>query len=189
MKIIVKISFIFLIGNFCNAQENTVPDYTCEKKKLGYAILCRALESNRLVDDEESLYTYEYEQELARLAKADYEKDSEELYVKKVNAYVTQCSCCLICDTIRTAKKNISLLKVAVATGNYDFFQRAIRVYHYPLDVVDEEDGMNIMDYVYEDLEYWKKNFPKSSEVNKSQEMFDIVKKAGGKFHKHKNLN
>lgn len=189
MKIIVKISFIFLIGNFCNAQENTVPDYTCEKKRVGYAFLCDRLESNRLVDDEESPYTYEYEQELARLAKADYEKDSEELYVKKINAYVTQCSCCLVCDTIKTQKRNISLLKVAAATGNLDFFQRAIRVYHYPLDVVDEEDGMNILDYVYEDIEFLKKWAPTSTQLEDSKKMFDIVKKAGGKFHKHKSLN
>ena len=103
--------------------------------------------------------------------------------------YVTRCSCCLVCNTLRTAKKEISLLKVAVATGNLDFFERAVTVYRYPLDVVDEIDGMNIMDYVYEDLEFWKKNNPKSNETVKSKKMFDIVKKAGGKFHKYKHLN
>ena len=95
----------------------------------------------------------------------------------------------MVCDTIKTSKKEISLLKVAVAIGNLDFFERAVTVHRYPLDVVDEIDGMNIMDNVYEDLEYWKKNFPKSDEVLKSKTMFDIVKKAGGKFHKYKQLN
>lgn len=166
-----------------------IPDYKCETKKTGYAILCRALESNRTVESEESPYTYEYEEELARLAKADFEKDGDDLFVKKVNAYVTKCSKNLVCDTIRTSKKEISLLKVAVATGNLDYFERAIKVYKYPLTTIDDLDSMNIMDFVYEDLEYWKKNFPKSTEVEKSQKMFDAVKQAGGKFHKYSKLN
>jgi len=136
-------------------------EFKCEIKKRGYAILCRALESNRLVDDEESPYAYEYEEELARLAKADAENDSDIFFIEKIHVYVTRCSCCLVCDTIRTSKKEISLLKMAVATGNLDFFKRAVTVFRYPLDVVDEIDGMNIMDYVYEDLEYWKKTFQK----------------------------
>lgn len=165
-------------------------EFKCEIKKRGYAVLCGALEYNRTVDDEdESLYAYEYEEELARLAQADAENDSDIFFVEKIHFYVTRCSCCLVCDTIRTAKKEISLLKVAVATGNLDFFERAVTVYRYPLDVVDEIDGMNIMDYVYDDLEFWKKNNPKSDEVLKSKKMFDIVKKAGGKFHKYKQLN
>jgi hypothetical protein len=165
-------------------------EFKCEIKKRGYAVLCGALEYNRTVDDEdESLYAYEYEEELARLAQADAENDSDIFFVEKIHLYVTRCSCCLVCDTIRTAKKEISLLKVAVATGNLDFFERTIVVYRYPLDVVDEIDGMNIMDFVYEDLEFWKKNNPKSDETVKSKKMFDIVKKAGGKFHKYKQLN
>ena len=166
-----------------------IPDYKCEPKKTGYAVLCGALESNHTVDNEDSPYTYAYEEELARLAKADFERDGDELFVKKVNAYVTKCSSNMICDTIRASKKDISLLKVAVATGNLDYFERAIKVYKYPLNTIDEKDSMNIMDFVYEDLEFWKKNAPKSKEVEKSQKMFDIVKQAGGKFHKYSKLN
>lgn len=164
-------------------------EFKCNTKKTGYAILCGALESNRPVDDDEFLYAYKYEQELARLAQADYKADGDIFFTEKIHLYVTRCSCCLVCDTIRTAKKEISLLKVAVATGNLDFFQRAVNLYRYPLDVVDEMDGMNIMDYVYEDLEFWKKNNPKSDEVVRSKIMFDVAKKAGGKFHKYKHLN
>ena len=164
-------------------------EFKCETKKTGYAILCGALESNHTLDDDEGFYTYAYEEELARLAQADFETDSDIFFVEKIHLYVTRCSCCLVCDTIRSSKKEISLLKVAVATGNLDFFERAVAVYRYPLDVVDEIDRMNIMDFVYEDLEFWKKNAPKSKEVLKSKTMFDIVKKAGGKFHKYKQLN
>ena len=165
-------------------------EFKCNTKKTGYAILCGALEYNRTVDDEdESFYTYEYEEELARLAQADAENDSDIFFVEKIHLYVTRCSCCLICDTIRTSKKEISLLKVAVATGNLDFFERAIAVYRYPLDVVDEIDGMNAMDYVYEEKEYWTKKFPGTKEEELILKLFDIVKKAGGKFHKYKQLN
>jgi hypothetical protein len=166
-----------------------IPDYKCEAKLTGYGKLCRTLETNATVEDEDSPYTYEYEQELARLAKADFEKDGDDLFVKKVNAYVTQCSKNLICNTLRTKKEEISLLKVAVATGNIDYFERAIKVYKYPLTTIDDKDSMNIMDFVYEDLEYWKKNFPRSAEVEKSQKMFDTVKQGGGKFHKYSKLN
>ena len=164
-------------------------EFKCNAKLTGYAKICRTLETNGTLEDEESLYTYEYEQELARLAQADYEADGDIFFIEKIHLYVTRCSCCLICDTMRSKKEEISLLKVAVATGNLDFFERAIFVYRYPLDVVDEIDEMNIMDFVYEDLEFWKKNNPKSDEVLKSKKMFDIVKKSGGKFHKYKQLN
>ncbi|MEZ7509826.1 SUMF1/EgtB/PvdO family nonheme iron enzyme [Cloacibacterium sp. Arc13] len=164
-------------------------EFKCNTKRTGYAILCRALESNRLVEDEESLYTYEYEQELARLAQADYEADSDIFFIEKIHLYVTRCSCCLVCDTIRTAKKEISLLKVAVATGNLDFFERAVTVYRYPLDLVDEIDGMNAMDYVYEDIEYWLEFGIGSTPVKENLKLFYIVKAFGAKFYKHKHLN
>ena len=166
-----------------------IPDYKCEAKKTGYAILCRALESNRTIDSEDSPYTYEYEEELARLAKADFEKDGDDLFVKKVNAYVTKCSKNLVCDTIRTSKKEISLLKVAVATGNLDYFERAIKVYKYPLATIDDLDGMNIMDFLYEEKEFWTKNSPGSNAEKQCSKMFDIIKQAGGKFHKYSKLN
>ncbi len=186
MFVIVVILFNW---HCCFAQNSEIPDYACEKKLVGYAKLCRTLESNSTVENEESPYTYEYEQELARLAKADIEKDGDELFVKKINAYVTQCSCCLICNTLRTRKENISLLKVAVATGNLDYLRRAVQVYHYPLDVVDDVDGMNILDYVYEEKGYWIKNFPGSKEQELILNMYSVVKNAGGKFNKYKNLN
>jgi sulfatase modifying factor 1 len=164
-------------------------EFKCETKKTGYAILCSGLESNRLVDDEESFYAYEYEEELARLAQVDYENDGDIFFLEKIHLYVTRCSCCLVCDTIRTSKKEISLLKVAVATGNLDFFERAVTVYRYPLDVVDEIDGMNIMDYVYEEKEFLRRMAPGSTQEEDKTKMFDTLKKAGGKFHKYKQLN
>ncbi len=126
---------------------------------------------------------------MARLAKADFEKDGDELFVKKVNAYVTKCSKNLVCNTLRTKKEEISLLKVAVATGNLDYFERAIKVYKYPLVTIDEKDGMNIMDFVYEEKEYWNKKFPGSKEESLMNKMFDICKQGGGKFHKYSKLN
>ncbi|WP_445747234.1 formylglycine-generating enzyme family protein [Polaribacter sp.] len=164
-------------------------EFKCEIKKRGYAVLCTVLESNYLVDDDNSPYSYEYEVELARLAQADYETDGDIFFVEKIHLYVTRCSCCLVCDTIKTSKKEISLLKMAVATGNLDFFQRAITIFRYPMDVVDEIDGMNIMDYVYEDLQYWKKNFPETPSVERANKMLETCKKASGKFHKYKQLN
>lgn len=166
-----------------------IPDYKCEAKKTGYAVLCRALESNRLIDDEDSPFAYEYEEELARLAKADYDKDGGDLFVKKVSTYVNKCAKNLVCDTIHTNKKEISLLKMAVMTSNLDYFQRAVKIYKYPVDQIDDIDQMNILDFLYEDIEYLKKNFPKSDNLVKSQQMFNEVKAAGGKFHKYSKQN
>ena len=78
---------------------------------------------------------------------------------------------------------------MAVATGNLDFFERAVTVYRYPLDVVDEIDGMNIMDYVYEEKEFLRRMAPGSTQEEDKTKMFDTLKKAGGKFHKYKQLN
>ncbi|WP_445749434.1 formylglycine-generating enzyme family protein [Polaribacter sp.] len=160
-------------------------EFKCETKKTGYAILCRALESNRTIEDEDSPYSYAYEVELARLAEADFDADGDIFFVEKIHLYVTRCSSCMICDTIRSNKKDISLLKVAIATGNLEYLERSVISYRYPLDVVDEKHGMNIMDYVYEENEYWKTKFPGSKEEALILKMYNIVKKAGGKFHKY----
>lgn len=166
-----------------------IPDYKCEPKKSGYARLCHTLETNSLIEDDDSPYTYEYEEELAKLAKADFDKDGDDLFVKKINTYVTKCATNLVCDTIKTSKKEISLLKVAVATGNLDYFERAIKVYKYPLAIIDEIDGMNIMDYVYEEKEYWNKKFPGTKEEGLIIKMFETCKQAGARFHKYSKLN
>ena len=72
-----------------------------------YPTFCRYLELNRPIDDMESPYSYEHEIELARLAQADAENDSEIFFIEKIHLYVTRCSCCLLCDTTRTQKKRI----------------------------------------------------------------------------------
>lgn len=188
--------FTFLIMLLCfvakSFSQASIPDYECERTSEtynGYGKLCAGLEHLWEVEDEESSYFYEYESELARLAKADYTKDGDELFVSKIHAYIAKCYKCILCSTIRTQKVNIQILKVAVLLGRIDFLRRAVTVFKFPLDVVDDVDGMNIMDYVFEDLEFWKKHFPKSDEVAKSQKMFDIVKQAGGKYHKYQDKN
>lgn len=190
----MKLTFSIILLCFAakSSAQAKIPDYECERTSEtynGYAKLCLDLEKLWLVENEESPYTYQYEEELARLAKADYTKDGGELFVAKIHAYMTKCYKCIHCYTIRTHKENIQLLKVAVATGNIDFLRRGVTVYKFPLDVVDEIDGMNIMDYVYEEKDYWDKKFPGSKEQELVAKMFDIVKQAGGKYHKYAHLN
>lgn len=172
--------------------QTQIPNYDCERtsaKYNGYGILCSGLEYLWEVENEESPYFYQYEDELARLAKADYTKDGDELYVAKIHTYIAKCYKCILCSTVRTSKVKIQLLKVAVVTGNIDFLRRAVTVFKFPLDVVDEIDGMNIMDFAYEEKEYWDKKFPGSKEQELVTKMFDIVKQAGAKYYKYANLN
>lgn len=188
--------FIFSIILLCFSAKNSaqvkIPNYECERTSEtynGYGKLCSALEHWSEVEDEESPYFYEYEEEMARLAKVDYAKDGDQLFVAKIQAYFAKCYKCILCSTIRTHKVNIQLLKVAVAIGNIDFLRRAVTVFKFPLDVIDEIDGMNIMDYVYEEKDYWDKKFPGSKEQELVAKMFDIVKQGGGKYHKYQHLN
>ena len=95
----------------------------------------------------------------------------------------------MVCDTIRTYWEEISLLKVAVATSNWIFLERYIQVFRLPLDVVDQKDGMNILDFVYDQYEFYKKTFPGYEQEKKLLEFIDFIKKEGGKFHKYKQLN
>ena len=164
-------------------------EFKCNTKLTGYGKVCRTLETNGTIEDEESPYSYEYEQELARLAHADYETDGDIFFIEKIHLYVTRCSCCMVCDTIRTNREEISLLKVAVATSNWIFLERYIQVFRLPLDVVDQKDGMNILDFVYDEYELYKKTFPGSENEKKLLEFIDFIKKGGGKFHKYKQLN
>lgn len=161
-----------------------IPDYKCEPKLTGYGKLCRVLEYNTTIEDDDSPYSYEYEVELARLAKADYEKDGDALFIKKINAYVTTCAKNLVCDTIRTNKEEISLLKVAVATSNWEYVERSIKVFKYPIDIVDEKDKMNILDFVFEEYTFYKKTFPGSEKEKKLKEIYHFIKQAGGKHSK-----
>ncbi|GAB1346849.1 hypothetical protein MASR1M104_17480 [Cloacibacterium normanense] len=80
----------------------------------------------------------------------------------------------MVCNTIRTNREEISLLKVAVATSNWIFLERYIKVFRLPLDVVDQKDGMNILDFVYDEYEYYKKTFPGSEKEKKLLELLVV---------------
>ena len=162
-----------------------IPDYKCETDYRRYASLCRALELNRTIDDQDSPYSYEHEVELAKLAQTNPDTDGETLFIQKINTYVSKCAKTLVCDTTRTQKKQISLMKVAVTTANWEFLEQAIRVYKYPLDIVDSYDNMNILDYVYEDYKYYLERFPALKETSKLKTTYQMIKDAGGKHYKY----
>ena len=157
-----------------------IPDYKCEDNFQRYAALCVALEyKNTLPEDDESGLYYHYEKILAGFAKADINKDGDTLFIKKVNKYITTCSKKIICDTVRSEKKKIDLLKVAVATLNWEFLDKAVNVYKFPLKEVGSIDKMTILDFIYEDIQYYTKQDPNGSTIKELKKYYNIFKNSG----------
>lgn len=157
-----------------------IPDYKCEDNYQRYASLCVALEyKNTLPDDDESGLYYNYEKILAGFAKADLNKDGESLFIKKINEYISTCSKNIICDTVRSDKKKIDLLKVAVATLNWEFLETAVNVYKFPLNEEGASDKMTILDFIYEDIQYYTKQDPNGSTLKELKKFYNIFKNSG----------
>lgn len=193
----IKTLFLFigmLVSSLVSAQDDDVsttppeiPDCECEDYYQMYAPLCLSLERQRQLDESDpSGLFYEYEKELARLAKADLNKDGEDLFIKKINKYVTTCSKKMICDTAVIKKEQIDLLKVAVAVRDWEFIERAVTIYKWPLNDIGPIDQMTILDFIYNDIEYYKSNRPNDSTVADLNKMYLLIKNAGGKHNKFK---
>ncbi|MFY7992532.1 MAG: hypothetical protein ACOVP4_04490 [Bacteriovoracaceae bacterium] len=164
-----------------------IPDYKCEDNFQRYAPLCLSLERQRQLDESDpSGLFYEYEKELARLAKADINKDGEELFIKKINKYVTTCSKIMICDTAVIKKEQIDMLKVAVAVRDWEFIERGVTIYKWPLNDIGPIDQMTILDFIYNDIEYYRSNRPNDSSVANLKKMYLLIKNAGGSHSKFK---
>jgi|GEM_PF-3717674 len=164
-----------------------IPDYKCEEKFERYASLCVNLENKSLLDesDPSGLY-YKYEKILADYAKADINRDGEDLFIKKVNAYITKCSKTMLCDSSFTKKEKIDLLKVAVATSDWDFIEKAIDIYKWPLNDIGPLDKMTILDFVYEDIDFYKKNNKTGERLTNLTKYYNSLKNAGAKHSKYK---
>ena len=162
-----------------------IPDYKCESDYRRYAALCVTLENkSTLEDDDPSGLYYKYEKILADYAKADINKDGDDLFVKKINAYVNKCSKTIVCDPSISNKKQIDLLKLAVATIDWEFLERAVKIYKFPLNDIGTNDKMTILDFIYEDIEYYRKNNPSSSTLTELKKYYNIYKDAGAKHSK-----
>ena len=74
-----------------------------------YAALGVSLEGkNVLPDNDESGLYYKYEKILADFAKADFNKDGEDLFINKIIAYTCKCFSCIVFDTYRSEKKKLT---------------------------------------------------------------------------------
>jgi len=193
----IKTLFLFvgmLVSSLVSAQDDDVsttppkiPDCECEDYYQMYAPLCLSLERQRQLDESDpSGLFYEYEKELARLAKADLNKDGEELFIKKIIKYVTTCSKKMICDTAVIKKEQIDMLKVAVAVRDWEFIERGVTIYKWPLNDIGPIDQMTILDFIYNDIEYYRTNRPNDSTVADLNKMYLLIKNAGGKHNKFK---
>ena len=74
-----------------------------------YAALGVSLDGkNVLPDNDESGLYYIYEKILADFAKADFNKDGEDLFINKIIAYTCKCFSCIVFDTYRSEKKKLT---------------------------------------------------------------------------------
>ena len=185
MKSLIAILFFVVLGINVKAQE--IPDYKCEDDYRRYASLCVTFENKSTLDEDDpsGLY-YKYEKILADYAQADLSKDNEDIFIKKINAYVQKCSKNIVCDPAISNKKQIDLLKLAVATIDWEFLDKAVNIYKFPLNDIGINDNMTILDFIYEDIEYYTKNNPSSSTLAELKKFYGIYKNAGAKHHKIK---
>ena len=179
--------FVVFVINVKAQNSSEISDCKCEDNYQRYAELCLCLERKTPLEnnDPSGLY-YKYEKILAEYAKANLNKDSEDLFIKKINAYVTKCSDMLICDSNFAKKDKISLLKLAVATSDWEFIDKAVNIYKFPLNDIGTSDNMTILDFVYEDISFYIKTKRKGERLDNLYKYYELLKKSGARHHQIK---
>jgi hypothetical protein len=151
-----------------------------------YADLCVRLENKETLPntDISGLY-YLYEKILGQYAKTDINKDGEDLYIFKILAYVNKSSKIMLCDSSFTKKEKIDLLKIAIATSDWDFIEKAIDIYKWPLNDVGSSDKMTIVDFVYDDIDFYTRNNKSGERLTNLVKWYNSLKIAGARHHKY----
>lgn len=151
-----------------------------------YAELCLALERITSLDENDySGLSYKYEKDLANYAKANINKDGEDLFILKVSAYLSKCSKQLICNSNFAKKEKIDLLKLGVATSDWDFLDKTLEIYKYPLNDIGSIDSMTILDFLYEDIIFYKKTNRTGTRLASLNKYYQLFKKAGARHYKY----
>ncbi len=151
-----------------------------------YAELCLALERKTSLDENDSSgLSYKYEKDLANYAKANINKDGEDLFILKVSAYLSKCSKQLICNSNFAKKEKIDLLKLGVATSDWDFLDKTLEIYKYPLNDIGSIDSMTILDFLYEDIIFYKKTNRTGTRLASLNKYYQLFKKAGARHYKY----
>lgn len=160
-----------------------MPNITCGKTKADYSQLCTESETRKtLPDNHPSGFYYRYELVLAKLAKADPVNDSDEDLTKKINHYIKSCSKFIVCDSVNLKTPDIDLFKMSVAIGSFDFLEKAVALYSWPLNEVDKKDNKSILDYIYDEYVYYVKKGEKIRTEGLAK-LYKAVNDQGGKHH------
>jgi len=170
-----------------NATPPEVPEMTCLPSSHAYAELCLRLEiKTELPETDSSQLTYQYEKMLATYAQADLSKDGDDLFVKKVNAYVQKCAPVMLCDSASIKKEKIDLLKVALYLSNYDFLEQALEIYKWPLNNVGPVDKMTFLDFAYEEYQFYLSRYKDSPKTKELARIYTLFASKGAKHSKIK---
>ena len=151
-----------------------------------YGKLCVFCENKSTLNDNDpsGLY-YKYEKELATLSSADINKDVEALFIYKITAFINKSSNWILCDPSISNKKQISLLKLAVSTIDWEFLNQAITLYNYPVNEIGFKNSITILDFVLEDILYYQENNPNSTTLNELKKIYKLLKSKGARHHKY----
>jgi hypothetical protein len=151
-----------------------------------YIGLCLALERKTPINDNYSTgLIYRYEELLSNYAKSNINTDGEELFINKINAYISKCSIQLICNSNFAKKEEIDLLKLGVATSDWEFLNNALRIYQFPLNEIGRSDKMTVLDFIYEDINFYKSTGRTGERLANLYKYYNLFKKEGARHHKY----
>ncbi|WP_312421174.1 hypothetical protein [Epilithonimonas sp.] len=139
--------------------------------------LCSCVSDRRQDTREDSLYEYEFEERINKLACVDITKDSPEVINKKIHDWWIKNEGKVICSGLSFNVSGGNLLKLASYTAFTAVLDKAVYDWKVPLNTVDKSDGRTTLDYIKDEI-IKSKGQPKES-VLKSY--YDLLRKAGAK--------
>ena len=157
----MKLSGILTIGMLLLPWPMAVPmelaGGDCEPKSF-YGAFCDESETRvTLPEDHASGFYYSWELRLAKLAGADPVKDSEELLTTKIRAFIKRRAKCITCDSINLKKDDMDYFSMCIALGSWDFVNRAINLWDWPMNGITDKMGRSLADVVYEEYIHYRR--------------------------------
>ncbi|MGE3611039.1 MAG: hypothetical protein AB7I27_15720 [Bacteriovoracaceae bacterium] len=146
----------------------------------GLRNLCDFVSTKMEDKRDDSPYIYLYEKTMYEASCSDIEKDSLEVVQKKMQKLWNENQKLFKCTAGELDVMNGSVLKLAVRTLSFGFFDAVISEWKLDLNYIDESDNRTVLDYI----EYEIKRTEGSDIEPRLRMYYEVLRKKGAKLRR-----
>jgi hypothetical protein len=185
MKNLIIICLLVTTAFTTQAQEKKVEDCGCPPpQKTDYQQICFEINEKQASGDETEL-SFKYQETLWRMSCAKDGVDDLETARKKIQCMWLKYRKLFSCNYpgVKVPKGNVT--KYSLETGFSSFLIDAVKDYKLDMNFTDPVDGKTIMDFIVDEIEYFKRSpTDLTPKINEYERLYKLLKDNGAKHAK-----